>query len=539
MKKMMRGLSLILALGVCIGAAAGCRNQTQSTATNISSDPNLNATGFPIVKKQITLTAMVDQNSAQPDWSQIKVWQEYEKKSNIHIEWQCVPDSSVDEKLSLALASGKLPDMFYRSSMSDTQMIKYGQQGYFVDLSKGIIDQYSPNLKAVMKKFPDVRKGMQTADGHIYAFPGLSNTWPVEVNPKLYINSKWMQTTGESFPKTTDDFYNMLKSFKNKDDNGNGKADEVPLSSTSLSNIVRYFRGQWGLGTRGFGDENFDIDPKGNFRFIPTSEGYKEELEFLNKLYTDGLLDKQIFTMKSSTLLAENEKDQVGAFIYTNVGSVASSNASDFVGLDGVLKGPHGDQLYAAVRGHIATKEGMLITKDCKYPAAAARWIDYFYGEEGAELIYSGIEGDSYTKDSSGRAQLTSKYTTIPAGSSFDQVFSKVSPWAGGGLPAMSTLNSFQGAEMQDVSLKQANAIKSYAPKELWGPFSFTLDENNKKADLESDILTYISQKQAEFVQGKTPFSDFDKYVAQLNSMGLNDYIKLYKTAYERYEKVK
>jgi putative aldouronate transport system substrate-binding protein len=31
-------------------------------------------------------------------------------------------------------------------------------------------------------------------------------------------------------PTTTTEFYNTLKAFKEKDPNGNGKADEIPLS---------------------------------------------------------------------------------------------------------------------------------------------------------------------------------------------------------------------------------------------------------------------------------------------------------------------
>jgi len=547
-------LSLILSAAVTAATLAGCGGTNQSSqpqSQNASlagsagneSEENanipdyLNATGFPIVNTPITLTAMVSQNEAQPQWSEILVWQEYEKMSGITIDWDCILSSSISEKRGLALASDQLPDMFYRSSMSETEMLKYGQQGYFLDLSQGMIDQYAPNFKSIIENFEDVRKGIPTAEGQIYAFPGLSNTWPVEVNPKLFLNQKWLKAVGKSSPTTTDEFYEVLKAFKGTDCNGNGKSDEIPLSSTSLANILRILRGAWGLGTRGFGNENFDIAPNGDFRFIPASNEYKEQLEYLNKLYTEGLLDQQIFTIDSKTLLAQNEAEQVGCFAFTNVGAVASSNASDFAGLGTALKGPHGDQLYAAVRGHIATKTGMLITKECQHPEAAVRWIDYFYGDEGAELIYAGVEGQTYTKDSNGRCTIVSEYTTIPEGSSFDKVFSVVSPWAGGGLPAISNERVFQGAEIHEVAAKEAEAVKQYAPEELWAPFSFTLDESSQKADLESDLNSYISQKRAEFIQGKTPLSEFDNYVKEMKSMGLDDYIQLYKTAYERYQK--
>lgn len=539
MKKVPKIAAVLLSALIAATGLAGCHGNTgKVSGSGSKGTPDyLNATGFPIVKTPITLTAMVSQNVSQPDWSQMLCWQAYEKKTNVHIQWQCIPSTSITEKRALALASNQLPDLFYRSSMTGAEMIKYGEQGYFVDLSKSMIDQYAPNLKALMKKYQDIRKGVPTADGKIYAFPGLSDTWPVEANPKIFINTKWLKAVNKQSPTTIDQFYDVLKAFKSKDINGNGKADEIPFTSDTLSSVVRILRGSWGLGTRGFGNENFDIDAKGQFRFIPTSAGYKEELDFLHKLYTEGLLDKQIFTMNQQTLLAQNEKNQDGSFAYINVGTVANASAADFVGLGTVLKGPHGDQLFAAARGHIATTTGMLITKNCKYPEAAARWVDYFYSQEGSELLYAGVEGKTYTKDSTGRCTIMPEYTNVPAGSSFDQVFSKVSPWAGGGLPALSNSKVFQGAEMQPVTTKEADALKTYAPKELWAPFSFTVDENTRKAELESDITSYITQKQAEFIQGKTPLSDFDKYVQQLKTMGLDDYVNLYKTAYARYQK--
>lgn len=548
MKKSNRIIAFLLSALLTAGSLAGCQNNTPAssggtgsggagTASGSTAPDYMNKTGFPIVKKPITLTAMVNQNPSQPNWSEMLVWQEYEKKTGVHIDWQCISSDSVSEKRALALASDQLPDLFYRSSMSGGEKLKYGAQGYFVDLSKGLIDNYAPNLKAAMDKWEDVRRGTPDADGHIYAFPALSDTWAVETNPKIFINTKWLQKINKPAPKTIDEFYDVLKAFKSTDCNGNGKADEVPLSSTDLSNLVRMLCGSWGLGTRGFGNEDFDIGPDGQLRYIPTSQGYKEELEFLHKLYTEGLLDKEIFTMKSKTLLAKNEKNQVGVFSNINVGAVSTKYAADFAGIGGALKGPHGDQLDAAVRGHIATTVGMLITKNCKYPEAATRWVDYFYGQEGSELLYSGIEGKSYKKGSDGRCELLPEYTNVPEGSSFDQVFSKISPWAGGGLPALSNSKVFQGAEMRAETQKEAEALKAYAPKELWAPFSFTADETQKKTELESDLSSFIKTKKAEFIQGKTPIADFDKYVQQLKTMGLDDYIALYKTAYDRYEK--
>jgi putative aldouronate transport system substrate-binding protein len=40
-----------------------------------------------------------------------------------------------------------------------------------------------------------------------------------------------------------------------------------------------------------------------------------------------------------------------------------------------------------------------------------------------------------------------------------------------------------------------------------------------------------------KFIMGSTPFTEWDNYIATLKKMGLDDYMKIYKAAYDRYSK--
>ena len=105
MLKLNRFLAMIITLVMIIGLA-GCAPGSDVTDVDVSEEKEtgtvredstevsdgvpdyLNKEGFPIVKKPITLTAMVYRTSAQPPWKDILAWQEYEKMTGIKIEWE-------------------------------------------------------------------------------------------------------------------------------------------------------------------------------------------------------------------------------------------------------------------------------------------------------------------------------------------------------------------------------------------------------------------------------------------------------------------
>ncbi len=73
---------------------------------------------------------------------------------------------------------------------------------------------------------------MSTApDGHIYALPQWADCYHCTYPDKLWINSTWLKKLGLQVPKTTEDLRNVLLAFKTKDPNGNGKADEIPMTT--------------------------------------------------------------------------------------------------------------------------------------------------------------------------------------------------------------------------------------------------------------------------------------------------------------------
>ncbi|GIP33471.1 extracellular solute-binding protein [Paenibacillus sp. J2TS4] len=528
----------VVALSACGKDNSAPLSKNAGTSAEGGAPDYLNETGFPIVNEPITLSAMVLVSPSQPaDWNDIAAWQEYEKMSGIHIDWDAYTSADITEKRNLALASDQLPDIFYRAKVPDKDIDKYGEEGSFIKLND-LIDQYAPNFKAIMEKYEDVKKGVATADGSIYALPNLTDSPSIEITRKLFINQKWLEHTGKQLPTTTDELYDVLVAFRDGDPNGDGGKNIIPLTADTLDDIIGVLRGSFGLGNRGTGNGYWDVEPDSeDLRFYPASQSYKELLAYLNKLYTENLIDREIFTSSGTKVLAKNEQNLVGSFSFGNVVARANTNADDFVGLETALAGPNGDRLYTSVRGHFGSRGAFLISKSNKYPEATMRWIDHFYSEEGIRMLYMGVEGVSYQKDADGNYDFIPEIVNnIPEGSSFDQVVSKYVPYAGGSLPTLILEEYFKGGETQPSAKAAAENLRPYVPEELWAPFSFTFEESEEKLSLEADIYAMVKQRTAEFVQGKASLDEFDSYVAQLEKMGLGQLKDIYDKAYDRYK---
>lgn len=548
MKPSKRLIAIFLGVLILVGTIGGCTPKEQkqgSKNVSTSSDSNadngksyLNKEGFPIVNEPITLTAMASRNVAvQPEFKDIYVWQEYEKMTGITIEWQEVPSSDLAEKRNLALASGEFPDLFIRGGIPDIDLVKYGEQGTFINL-KELIDEYGPNLKKIMENEPDVKRGLVEHNGNIYGYPTVYFSDPVQISTRLFINTKWLEKVNLGMPSTTDELYEVLKAFRDTDLNGNGKKDEIPWTSNGLGYLFNMLKGAWGLQNRGSSHPNVDINEKtGELRFIPTSDQYKDMLEYMHRLYSEKLIDEEIFTMDHAQLVAKGEQNLVGSFASVNSQLIGSTHEKEFAGIEVALKGPNGDQLWTPKSASLAAKGPFVITNKCKYPEAAVRWVDYFYSDEGTRLFYMGVEGVTYEKKADGSYEFLEEIKKIPEGSSFDHVLGKWVPYMGGGNPAILKTEYFKGGETQPIPLKASTNMAPYTPKELWSKFSYFPQEVERMAELENDILTYITQMNAQFIMGTTTFDQWDDYVKQIEKMGLEEYMKIYQTAYDRYSK--
>lgn len=117
-----KALGLLLALCLLASLFAACggkdnssdsESSTENNSGGAAEDANFNATGMPIVNEPVTLTFLYVKGANLRDFNENGMFQEMEKTTNVHIDWQYAGDADWGEQKSLLLAGGDLPDVFF------------------------------------------------------------------------------------------------------------------------------------------------------------------------------------------------------------------------------------------------------------------------------------------------------------------------------------------------------------------------------------------------------------------------------------------
>ncbi|MDF2720050.1 MAG: bacterial extracellular solute-binding protein, partial [Paenibacillus sp.] len=156
---------------------------------------------------------------------QLPVWQEVEKRTGVKIRWEVTHNSQYPSSMRMKLAAGKeVPDLFalpidlYSAIEAD-----------MIEPLDDWIDRYAPNIKRFLADNPAEAARMRAYDGKLYALSSVT-TGGAYLDPfGILIRKDWIDKLGLREPRTLDEWYTVLKSFKERDPNGNGKQDEIPF----------------------------------------------------------------------------------------------------------------------------------------------------------------------------------------------------------------------------------------------------------------------------------------------------------------------
>jgi len=546
-------LLIIMVMSFFIGCAGGedkqsANNMQQSSIDNKTEskqagsqnkveeqESNFNETGFPIVKERMTLTVLASKAVHEVPYEEMEVFKEYEKKTNIHIEWDNPPAESFEERYNIVMASGDLPDVIVRVPGGDIQ--KYGKMGAFIPLND-LIDKYAPNLKGLMEKYPDLKKILTQSDGTIYHtayFNPYSEPDKIftRLNNPLQIREDWLKKLNLEEPVTTDDWYNVWKAFKTQDPNGNGKPDEIPFSGSSLG-WVRSLVRAWGV------EDGFYLPKDSNeVHYGPIESRYKEAIEWINQMYSEGLIDQEIATNDEQAFQGKMAQNLIGSYrglLGSHMRSFNETLPATIPGFSIIgtvpMKGPYGDQQEPL--GNMDRGNYTVITKDNEYPEITMRWLDFFYGEEGSVFVTFGpFEGKTYIHDN-GRYKYTDYVHKNPDGLSAKEAIGTFSP-VQSGWPQLYHYD--MNIEMNPpYNVEAMQKMAPYAIPTL-PTLSFSQEDDELRRQIMADVQTFVDENITKFILGQEPISKWDEYVNRVKEMGIEKVIEIYQKAYDEWLK--
>lgn len=473
-------------------------------------------------------TIFVKQQTIQPDYSEITMFKAYEEMTGIHIDWLNIPQDIVNEKISITMAGGDLPDAFLKCSISASDQLTYGESGDFLDLTP-YLPEYAPNFWAYAQANPDVMASIMMPDGAIYSLPAIADAPSTRISRKWFYNQTWLDNLGLEQPTNIDEFYAMLKAFKDEDANGNGDpTDEVPLL-TSFDDIYNTLGGFYGLFNRGAAHQSYwDADPEtGALRYTRTSDAWREFMVFINKLYTEGLIDQEAVTYKVGNLVALAAQDRLGMYVMTNLARLSEDVARHFVPIETIVEGPYGDKLWPATRSHLHSVGAFIITTECENPELLLQWVDYFYSEPGVIFYHYGVEGETCYRNEDGSYSYSDEILAVMnEGKSYDEAVASTTCYNGGNNPTIMSWPGFSGMELTEKPMAASAVLVDYLPEIIWPIFNYSDDENEIISTIGSDINSYVKGMSAKFVTGEATLDDatWNEYLSTVEKMGFAEY---------------
>lgn len=507
MKKKAWTTALVVIIGLVISA---CGAETD----NITSDPIKETDDKAAAQeKKYKIRAMnILYGPAPPENGSGK--KAIEKRYNIEFEYIPVNSSEYTNKIGVTLASGDIPDLVLFPNL-DQKYFSAVESGQFIAIENYLQDsQEFPNFS----KIPAELKKILTYNGHIYGVPRLRGV-PLHT---VVLRKDWLDKLGMQVPKTLDEYYEVLKAFKEKDPDGNGKDDTFgPAVGTSdngvtfMNAVTSMFKGgPWNMG---------QWVENGQGGIVPTefSPTAKDAYAYLAKLYSEGIIARDFSIKKDQQveddfLLGKAGHHAAAGYTYYSVPrfekALAANKNFKLIPIEPLVM-PDGSQGYMKSAGYFGVFAiSAEAAKDEGKLKRILKMLDDQISEEGGIFFKYGIEGEHHTKEN-GKKILTD----IGAKEGPGQYMLTNPPQEGDWIIAAKDTQEI-------IDLKQA----SYRAALVGEPFLNQAEGLFSKTNAErgAELNKIVADGSVKIVMGQKPVEYLDEIFSQWKSRGGEQILK-------------
>ena len=536
-------MALALAAGMVLTTAA-CGGGGAELNNGEVQEVDAESLQFPL-KETATIKGMISYPAnTESDPNKRTIFKRLEEQTNVHVEWDAIQGDQWGDKISLAMANPKtLSDFVFTAGFSDTDLLKYADQGIIIPL-EGYIDTYMPNLKKVFDKYPEYRIMSTDANGHIWAFPwieqlGSEKTAIQTIGNMPFINKKWLDFLNLPMPGTVDEFEQTLIAFRDHASELQAQFG-IEGSIIPMSCIVNDGDQDPAVLINGFGEGYGDMD-KGRHIAVTddlkvicaaTQPGYKDGIEWLHKLYTENLIDPEAFTQEWSTYVSKGKSHRYGVCFSWDVANI--DNIEDFVPLPMLqadtknLTPQNGSFTSGYDRGRC------VVTAVAKEPALICAWIDQMYDPFQSPQNNWGTYGEDDEFDIfelGENAQGEKMLKHAPLGDA-SPVEVREAEAVGGPL---AILDEYYGVYVTcpDDAQYRLDWIKDiYTPdmhtKYVYPNVFMTREDTESLSNLQADISKCINTHKSDWIMNGFTDGDWDAYLSELDAYKLNDYLGIF-----------
>lgn len=548
-----RTAAMALAVAMAATTVTGCGSGKSSAKLNDGSFKEVDASTleFPL-KEKATLTGTISYPAnTESDPNKRTIFKRLQEKTNVEIDWTAIQADQWSDKISLEMANTKnMTDFIFSAGFSDNDLLKYAKQGVIIPLEE-YIDAYMPNLQAVFEKYPEYRTMCTDTDGHIWALPwieqlGNEKTAIQTIGNMSFINKKWLDFLNLEVPTTVDEFEQVLIAFR---DHASEIQAEFGIDGSiiPMSCIVNDGDQDPSLIINGFGEGYGDADKARHIAVTndkevicsATQDGYKEGIEWLHKLYKEGLIDTESFTQEWSTYVAKGKSGRYGVCFSWDVANI--DNLEDWVPLPALtadtrnITPQNGSFTSGFDRGRC------VVTAVAENPALVCAWLDQMYDPFQSPQNNWGTYGEDDDFDIfelSKNAEGGEMLKHAPLGDA-SPVEVREAESVGGPL---AVLNDYYDVYVTcpDDAQYRLDWIKEYYTPDMnldyVYPNVFMNQEDTKKlSDLQTDIEKLINANKSDWIMNGFTDDDWNQYLSELDGYGLEEYLQIFQKYLDDY----
>ena len=545
MKKIKRLLCLAAAVVMIVSIAAMTSCEEKIVI------PNDKYIEFPI-EKSVTLTWWYgyDDTYYTGDFEKLEdhpFMKEMKEKSNVNIEFVLPTTNNPGSELNTHIAAGDMADMvshnWYTPSYEGNSIDAVVDEEIYQPLND-FVDMQMPNFNALREEYSVIDKIIVTSQNNILWIPRLNDTFGVDSSMDEYyyhpINTgglvvrkdyldeiQFISEDGVShYPVTINDWDNMLDAFSKM------LGLEAPLGLFTSFGWCTFtadvFLSSWNVKV-----ETYREIETGNAAYGAVSDGFYEYLKLIRRWREEGKLAEVNFTNELKV-----QQGYLGAW-YGNADEIVNLKALstdpnfELIGVPDPVQNV-GDKIVMRDSYRplgCASLDCVFINYECENGPLACRWLDEFFTEETYMRTSYGIEGEDYTVDADGKVQFTDKVLNNKDGVRY-------------GIYQAAFMESFWRDPRVIVNYaynsEQLAAIEQWSKSTL--EFSYIDRLCLSYTEAEQAILSTtggiggaVAGGSMGIFRGDTPLEDWSVYVESVRNAGLDEYIEVMQSAWDRF----
>lgn len=403
---MKRFLAKVLMIVFIADVAAGCTGVRP--ASRVSDKGSGTGEAEPV-----TLDWYINYSWYKTPWGNNAVSEAITDKTGVDIRFLS-PDGSESVNMDALVAGNKLPDLV-TLGWWEPQLNEIIDKGLAYALNE-LADTYDAGFWEVADS--DRIRWYTKEDGNVYCYPNSSYSpkdyeeySPVSSNQTFLVRKDIYEAIGCMDMTTTEGFQAAVRKAAEKFPIVDGK----PLIPVGAHEFTEIGCDSFDKFLQNFLAVPFEKNGKAYDRY--TDPDYKRWLLAFRQLGEEGLLASDIFTDKRQQMEEKIAQGRYFCMIYQRTDMAEQQLA---------LYSRNPERIYMAVDGpknaagdmHTLPGSGIsgwtvtLISKNCRDPERAIRFLSFLMSEEGQKLIALGIEGENYQMVD-GRAQLTEETSRL------------------------------------------------------------------------------------------------------------------------------